>query len=374
MIELNSSRMQIARRRALIVGVMTLLFTFVLVTIAFANSDDGILTFAWIGTRFSEGDPDGTTGYDGQFAYFIARDGAGSIPYMDGATLRFMRIVYPLTARLLALGNSDLVPYTLVLVNILAHSIGAALVTYLLGLLAQKRAPAVLGGLIFSLWIGGLYGIRLDLHEPLCFALSLGATVAYVHKRFRLTVVLLLLAILTKELAIVFAAGLALHAFFNGKRGWSILLFCAPVSGFVLWLVILRAWFGNFPTRYPAGRGITLIPFSGLFWADDPISFFLLSIWLAIPTAVLFLIAVRYIWKKRELPLAVALLLMGAGFIMAMPGVAWEDPVAAYRVGMPIVVTGILFIGMHYPRGLKWLAALWMPSLIMLLLVPGFWF
>ena len=50
---------------------------------------------------FSELNPQGTTGYDGQFAYYIARDGFAAAPNLDNPSWRFQRIIYPALARAL---------------------------------------------------------------------------------------------------------------------------------------------------------------------------------------------------------------------------------------------------------------------------------
>ena len=67
------------------------------------------LTFVEIGTRFSERDPAGTEGYDGQFFYYIAVDPAGARPKIDVPAYRYQRILYPLLVRWLSLGQTGLI-------------------------------------------------------------------------------------------------------------------------------------------------------------------------------------------------------------------------------------------------------------------------
>src|SRR5262245_10147804 len=64
------------------------------------------LWFVWIGERFSNLDPHGRTGYDGQFVYYIARDGWSALPHIDNPPYRLQRIAYPLLVRLVSLGNA----------------------------------------------------------------------------------------------------------------------------------------------------------------------------------------------------------------------------------------------------------------------------
>ena len=53
------------------------------------------LALATVGTRFSEGNPHGTEGYDGQFNYYIARDPLGARELVDVPAYRYQRILYP---------------------------------------------------------------------------------------------------------------------------------------------------------------------------------------------------------------------------------------------------------------------------------------
>jgi len=368
-------------RPALMVGLVTLIVTTLLCVPLLLNHEDGVLAFAHIGTRFSEGIEDGSKGYDGQFAYFIARDGAAAADLIDGPSLRYQRILYPVLARALAFGQAELVAWMLLLINLIAHSAGAGMLAYIL---RGWGAPAA-GALIYSFWLGNLFAIRFDLNEPLCFALALAAIIAYQNERYRWTIFLLILSTLTKELGAIFAAGLALHAFWQRRFGWSVLIFGGPVLAFLTWWGIMRLWFGTLPTRYPAAK-LHLLPFEGMFSLvnDHPrlaeidqttlnLQFGLLVFFMGLPTLV-FLVAALWQWfKRRDLPLAVALTLPAAGFVMTMPDVSWHDQVAVYRVGAPVVIAGILFTGYTARRRLKWLAAWWLPAALIILLIPGLW-
>jgi hypothetical protein len=353
---------------AVLIGIVTFLFISILCGIALRNADNGPVSFIRIGTLFASHDPNGNPGYDGQFAYYIALGGANAVPYIDGPTLRYQRILYPLTARVLAMGNSDLVPWTLIAVNVAAHSVGAALFTYLL--VTYGISP--LAGLIYTFWVGAIFAVRFDLNELMCYALALAALVTYHHKHYRWTIVLLMLSTLTKELGMIFAAGIALHALAQGQRRWAILFVGSPLLLFLTWWGIMRVWFGTFPTIYPSAK-IHLIPLQGMFLEEDPVEFTLLAIWLGIPAVVFFIAALHFMWRSRSVPLGAALVLMAAGFVLVMPDVTWEDQVAAYRVGMPLVITGQLFVAQCYPRYWRWLAALWIPAVLVALMTPTLW-
>ena len=351
-------------RPALRVGLAALAGTLLLCLVILIDADGDPLSFAFIGTRFSERDPDGTVGYDGQFFYFIARDGADAVPYIDGPAFRYQRILYPVVSRALALGQADAVPWTLILVNVLAHSGGAALVAYLLA----SRGVSPWYALVYAAWIGGLYGVRFNLSEPLCFALGLAALIAYRHERLRWTALLLILATLTKELGLIFAGALALHAVSKRRWGWSMLLAGAPLLALLLWWGFLALWLPDRPTQYPAAR-FSRLPFGGLLREEDPLEFALLVIWLVIPALVLLLAALRQMWRRRAVPLEAALVVTSVGFLAIMPGVSWDDPVAAYRVAMAIVPAGLLFAARYHPRALRGLALLWGSTFLLFLLM-----
>lgn len=357
-----------ARRSAVLIGIVTFIFITMLGTAALRNAEYGPVSFIRIGTLFASRDPNGNLGYDGQFAYYIALGGANAVPYIDGPTLRYQRILYPLTARVLAMGNADLVPWTLIAVNVGAHTVGAALFTYLL--VTYGISP--LAGLVYTFWVGAIFVVRFDLNELLCFALALAAVVTYHHNHYRWTIVLLMLSTLTKELGMIFAAGIALHAFAQGQRRWAVLFVGSPLLLFLTWWGIMRVWFGTFPTIYPSAK-IHLIPLQGLFLEENSVEFILLAIWLGIPAVIFFIAALHYMWRNRSVPLSAALVLMAAGFVIVMPDVTWEDQVAAYRVGMPLVITGLLFVAQCYPRRWPWLAALWIPAVLVALITPTLW-
>ncbi|MBZ0294767.1 MAG: hypothetical protein K8L99_19550, partial [Anaerolineae bacterium] len=123
------------------------------------------------------------------------------------------------------------------------------------------------------------------------------------------------------------------------------------------------------PTRYPAAR-IQFIPLQGMFAARSPVELGMLVVWLGIPTVIFALLTLRSMWRTRTVSLSAALALVGAAFVMIMPGVSWEDPVAAYRVALPVVIGGILFTGQFYPRRMLWLAVLWLTALMLVPLLP----
>jgi hypothetical protein len=349
-----------------LVVIVTFFVMLILCGLVLLNAAGNARIFTAMGTLFTERDPNGTKGYDGQFAYYIARDGAQAILLIDAPTLRFQRILYPILSRVLALGSAELVPWTLLFINLAAHIAAAGLLAYLL--VTYNAAP--FSALIYSVWIGNIFAVRFDLNEPLCFALILGALVAYRHKRYLLTVIVLMLATITRETALVIAAALALHSFTHHRRRWAPLIFGGPALLFAVWWGIMRLWLGNFPTEY---IGFTFLPFQGMMMETEPLELLMLTLWLVIPTVILAVLALRQLVTYRRRSLSIWLMLAAAAFVMYIPGFSWVDPLAAYRVATPLVFAGLLFVGQFYPRRWLWLGGLWLPTLLLALIVPNMW-
>ena len=84
---------------------VSLLVCLAYVLLTLARYDFDPKYFALIGSLYDPGLPGGRPGYDGQFAYQIARDPVNGWTKIDVPAYRYQRIVYPVAARVLALGN-----------------------------------------------------------------------------------------------------------------------------------------------------------------------------------------------------------------------------------------------------------------------------
>ncbi|MBN1440874.1 MAG: hypothetical protein JW929_15815 [Anaerolineales bacterium] len=225
------------------------------------------MAFAFLGTRFSEADPSGSDGYDGQFNYYIARDPdpQGVAPRLDVPAYRYQHILYPLLARTLALGIPAAIPWTLVGVNF--FSLLAA--TFVAGELLHQRGGSRGGGLAFGLWAGLVGAVRLDLSEPLALLLVLLAlwiSGPSLDRRILAAASLLGLAMLAKETMIPFVAGWAAWLI-SRRRSRDALLISASLLPFALMQIWLWRTFGS-PGIGSGGADATpfeWIPFAGLF-------------------------------------------------------------------------------------------------------------
>jgi hypothetical protein len=142
-------------------------------------------------------------GYDGQYSYYIALDPLRAGPYLDVAPYRYTRILYPMLARILALGQANAIPYAMLGINFAALVLGTLAVASWL----RRKGLSVWFSLIFGLYPGLLLGVKNDLTEPLCYALvALGVYLFDFGGRLRLTwsALAFALALLTRETSIVF--------------------------------------------------------------------------------------------------------------------------------------------------------------------------
>ena len=194
-------------------------------------------------------------GYDGQFYYRLAVD-----PFhLDGLTngiridspVRLQRIGYPFLSWLLSGGQSSVVPFALVLVNVLAvgalAGLGAALAC------SYGRAPA--WGLLFGVFSGFVVTLARDLTELLAAALVVGALLALRRERPVTAGIVLAGAVLTRETALILPVAVLLASLRGGR--WRAgfrprradLVWLLPVIAYVLWQGAVRLLTGHLPAR-----------------------------------------------------------------------------------------------------------------------------
>ena len=148
-------------------------------------------------------------GYDGQFYYFLAVDPTHGKDYMDQPGVVYSRIGYPATVRALSGGNATLVPYMMVLVNILAAVGGTLAIAFFL---RRHGLPPRLA-LLYGLFPGLVLSVLRDLTEPLAFGLAAAALLIFdARSKTRLLAsgAVFGLAMLTRETVALFPAILAL--------------------------------------------------------------------------------------------------------------------------------------------------------------------
>ena len=348
---------------SLVVAVFLLLY----LGIVLARAGGDPLAFARVGEGFRDGKPLGEPGYDGQFAYFIALDPRPALVAgrLDVPAYRYQRILYPLLARLLAAGSPSLVPWALVAVNLAAQVAGAFLVEAWLVAHGLSRWYA----LSYGLWAGLVMAVRLDLNEPLCYALVAGALLAQHHDRPRLAAACLGLAVFAKETALLVAAALIIWAIL--ARRWNFLF---PLSWFLIAFAIFQfllfRWFGaiGLTSGGYLATPFEWVPFLGL-WRVGVVSREALALLgvifgplVVVPSLWGIGAAARRLWQRDVSP-AVLALATNATAIAFTPFSTFREPLGLVRFAAGLVLATVLF-GAHVKSrrvlnySMFWLSAL----------------
>lgn len=200
------------------------------------------LWFVWIGERWADLKPRGRIGYDGQFVYYIARDGWAAVPHLDNAPYRFQRILYPMATRLLSGGAPAAMPWAMLAINAVANIV----TTLLLARWLAARAVSPWYALAFAFWVGNLMSYSRDLTEPLACALAAGGVLAWLSERRLAAIALLALATLTRETTAVFIGALAIAELLHWQ--WRrVAVLAAALLPMLAWQVYLQQQFGVAP-------------------------------------------------------------------------------------------------------------------------------
>jgi len=348
-----------------IVGLVALIY---MIAVTMWSGGDP-LVLATLGTRFSEGDPGGTEGYDGQFAYYIARDPLNGWQQCDVPAYRYQRIVYPMVGRVLALGQEHLLPYALALMNVAALAAGAWFTEQIL----RRYRMSYWYALTYGLYAGQLMSARLLLNEPLAQALCQAAILATERDRWQGGVLLFALAVLTKETMLIFVAGYLL--FLLARRQWRRFAGLALGVGipFLLWQGILWAWLGR-PGFGSGGAGDTgweILPFRGL-WSIGAIDMRVLALLAlvmvplaVIPTLLSLWASGRDLWRGRWHPFT-AMLLTNALAVVILPQSTFREPLAMLRLTIGLMVATILYGAAKRSKRVLNYTLLWLASLVFL--------
>ncbi|MCU0480915.1 MAG: hypothetical protein MUE54_06850 [Anaerolineae bacterium] len=238
-----------------------------LLVIFIQNGDP--LALVTLGTRATEGIPaemGGTEGYDGQFVYFIARDPFSAPFYITQAddipAYRFQRILLPALGGVMAFGNESLIPFTLLMVNLVALWAGGMLMESLLVGFGVSRWY-VLG---YALTIAIFGTVRLSLPEVLAYGLVLGGIFAMTYDKWFLGAGLFALAILSKETSAVFVAGYALWMLTQRQFGRVFWFSLISITPFLFLQMALYQMFGMFGVGSGGAMATSfeIIPFGGV--------------------------------------------------------------------------------------------------------------
>lgn len=356
--------------------------------------DGDPLAFALLGTQYSQSDPQGAPGYDGQFAYYIARDPLGGWRYCDVPAYRYQRILYPLLAWALGLGQAEAVGWTLIALNVVALAGGTYFTERLLAGAGASRWYA----LVYGLYGGLVAGLRLDLSEPLAYGLVQaglwvwGARGAESRQQgtgsrrqeprrgggpwsaiCNLQFALLGLAALAKETALIAVAGLLLYLALERRWREAAGLGLAVGLPFAAWQAVLWAWLGK-PGVSAGGAMATpfeWLPFAGLLRVaavSRPAFWLLLAIegpLFVVPIAWALITSLRDLARGWRHPWT-AVLLAQAAVLPFLPFSTWREPLAMARLAAGLVAATLLYGAQRGSRRVLALSTCWLATLALL--------
>jgi len=320
-------------------------------------------------------------GYDSQYFYFIALDPVNAHYYFEEvATYRYTRILYPMVARLLALGNPDWIPLTLVLVNLLAVTLG----TWAMAAWCRLHKLSPWYALVYAFFVGQVMSFTRDLSEVLAYALL--ALAIYIFSRWPEKILwaglLFGLSALAHETTLLFSAFYALRLFWQSRVRVGVVqaLLITSVFGLlvfgptVLWRIFLLNWQGSLGLETNAT--LLQIPLLGLYklYPFKPENLEVVQAVL-VPAAICTAIVLWTMWRDKTARTSLELwllLLNSVVFALMLDPIRLIELYGAARISLGMVVAAIY--SLPYIKGRAWFylcAGLWLTPTLIFVLSPA---
>ncbi len=295
------------------------------------------LDFVHLGTVWSQHNPAGTWGYDGQFYYQIARNPLEAFKYMDNASFRYQHILYGVVVGALSLGQPVLIPYMLLFVNLLSVVVSVEIVSRLL----VKHGLSPWFSLAMGLYFGQAAATMFDTAEPFTYLLVCIGVWMLEEKHLTWAALLMGLATLSREIAVLFPAGYALY--FLIRKDWQafVRFTVLGILPLLLFLLILRFIFGA--TGVTFTRPLEHIPFAGIFfYTQVPRKFWLLILLMLLPTMGGWMLIGREL-LRRKFGQVFFVLLANLALITFMSHSSYNDLVSSGRIATGLVLAVLLY-------------------------------
>lgn len=187
-----------------------------------------------------------SAGYDGQFYYRLARAPLNHEPEkfgirLDSPVYRHQRIIYPLLAYVVALGDPTLIPYTLIAIN----GIGITVLAFIAGSMIRHLGRHALWALPMAGYAGFLFTLSRDLTEIIEGIFLVTTLLAIHHHRWLSTVLAGTLMLLTKETSAVIIVTFIISTLVSGKikKRPPVWIALIPLGLYALWLgYVFTSW------------------------------------------------------------------------------------------------------------------------------------
>jgi hypothetical protein len=324
--------------------------------------------------------PAGEIGYDGEFVYFIAVDPVNARNYTDAPSYRYTRIVYPMLARVLALGQAAIVPYTLLIINWLAIAAG----TLIAALWLRRKKIWPWFAAVYGLYPGLFIAFTRDTTEPVAYALvALAMLILEYSGRWSLlgSAIAFAVAALTRETTIVFPLLLALGLLVAGplRKTWSNALLLSGVAlvPLLIYKAFLLFWLGS---NGDPGLLLERVPFLGLL-AVQHTGGWIEGVRTVVYPALICAGAALLAVVRRRMAVEPWLLLINVVlFVVLLHRSSYVDISASARVTVGVVLAAIfclpLFTQLFRSRAWFWASsALWLSVVPFWIIIPELhWF
>jgi hypothetical protein len=263
--------------------------------------------------------------------------------WYDDAPIRWSRMLQPLLVRLLAFGNTDLLPWAFLALNIAAVTLGTVFLAHLLVQRGHSRWLA----LAYGLYAGVQVALFRDLADPLAILWLIVAIWGLMRGSPLQTAAALGFGLLTRE------AGLILVPLFMlplvVRRQWWLLVASSAVAliPFAIWQLALRLWLGKWGFLESAhANGFARLPFSGAFHAYLSPQFGLVIAFVVVPTILIWIVAAADIAERgltQSLLEPIAIIALVYTVLFSFQNYDhWNDLWAAGRLLAPAVPFALL--------------------------------
>ena len=276
------------QRQALLVASVGLLFTAVLAVRVIIGADGDPTVFVAFGEKATEVRAYAEArlgsvvlrpeqGHDGKFFFVQANDPwllepTENASVLDRPLYRSQRMLFPLLAGGFGVFPPRVIVWAMVVLNLLALGVG----TWVVALLASEMGGSPWLGLAFALNLGFISEMNIGGAGIVAAAAAFGAVLAFLRGRDGWGVVMLVLAVLSREAMLIAAVGSAWWLWRENRRRTSLFALAFPLSAVGLWALYLRfrvGWDQAAPQVQEIG-----IPFQGFIsaassWLGDPVDF-----------------------------------------------------------------------------------------------------
>lgn len=335
-------------------SVFCTFLAFVYVLIILGKNQWDPIVFVRVGGHFDSRVGGQEMGYDGQFGYQIALDPLNAWKFTDIPSYRYQRILYPILVRILSLGQASAIPWVMLILNLAAYTCGV----YLLELILRHYDQPIRYALTYGFFIGTLMSLRLDLNELLAYGLVLAGILLWIKKRQWLAVFIFSLAILAKEITILFLLGFAFSNLFKDYRK-TIVWISAGTVPWIIWKYVLYLSFHDWGLNSGGAMASSFewIPYYG-WWKIALIStggFALISL-LIVPLAILpsasgLYIAIRN-FARRKWEEGTLSVFLSSALIPFLPSSNILDPLGISRAIIGLIIAFLFFGAYHNNRRL----------------------